>query len=176
MDQMTGRYVERRYLMLDVRTSYTYPAADLVTLSKLLRVLMAFPIDLLLLRTHLPEQGTEPCEVLGPTTSVRAAALDSMDVPIMVCYDLPSPVTTDGIEMAWFLKSNRRKPSQVVTFEVNSTIWPKMKHVYKLYTGKHLGWAVDDVEYDISARDCRNIAPLVQLVGQGRPGRITQLP
>ncbi|XP_037555390.2 uncharacterized protein LOC119432014 isoform X2 [Dermacentor silvarum] len=175
LNELTGQQVERRYMMLDVRTSYTNPTVDLVTLSKLLRIAMAFPIDLLLLQTHLPADGTKPCMVVGPTTSVRAASMDAVDVPIMVCVDWAS-VMKAGWEMAWFLTKRTRKWN-VATFDYNTTVGPKMKHAYKLYSGKRLGWAVDDVEFDLDAKDyCREAFSLVQLVAQGRPGRTPHLP
>ncbi|XP_049513118.1 uncharacterized protein LOC119432014 isoform X1 [Dermacentor silvarum] len=227
LNELTGQQVERRYMMLDVRTSYTNPTVDLVTLSKLLRIAMAFPIDLLLLQTHLPADGTKPCMVVGPTTSVRAASMDAVDVPIMgeaavmasraeppdyvtvllsfsartVYFDVPqswslgmpcdkiaepkhlgkvcvdwASVMKAGWEMAWFLTKRTRKWN-VATFDYNTTVGPKMKHAYKLYSGKRLGWAVDDVEFDLDAKDyCREAFSLVQLVAQGRPGRTPHLP
>ncbi|XP_054925265.1 uncharacterized protein [Dermacentor andersoni] len=226
LNELTGEEVARRYMMLDVRTSYTNPTADLVILSKLLRIVMTFPIDLLLLQTHLPADGAKPCMVVGPTTSVRAGTLDAVEVPIMsetmvmasraeppdyvtvllsfsartlsfdvpqswslgmpcdnitepkqfseVCYD-QLLITNAGWEMSWFQTSSRYK-THVVTFDDNSTVGPKMMHAYKLYSGKRLGWAVDDVEFDIGPKDCRKAVPLVWLVARGRPGRIPQLP
>ncbi|XP_070376902.1 uncharacterized protein [Dermacentor albipictus] len=226
LNELTGEEVARRYMMLDVRTSYTNPTADLVILSKLLRIVMTFPIDLLLLQTHLPVDGAKPCMVVGPTTSVRAGTLDTVEVPIMsetvvmasraappdyvtvllsfsartlffdvpqswslgmpcdkimepkqfseVCYD-QLPITNAGWEMSWFQTGSSSK-KQVVTFDDNSTVGPKMMHAYKLYSGKRLGWAVDDVEFDIGPKDCRKAVPLVWLVARGRPGRIPQLP
>ncbi|XP_075526709.1 uncharacterized protein LOC142558462 [Dermacentor variabilis] len=124
LNELTGEEVARRYMMLDVRTSYTNPTADLVILSKLLRIAMTFPIDLLLLQTHLPADGAKPCMVVGPTTSVRAGTLEAVEVPIMVCYD-QLPITNAGWEMSWFQTGSRYK-MQVVTFDDNSTVGPKV--------------------------------------------------